>query len=82
MLALAEILLTILAYRRGWKLKALLPVLSSLLAAFMMGLALGAGGGSMNKARPAFLLVDLICLAVLIVFCVRSPKAPSEASLQ
>jgi hypothetical protein len=79
MIALIEIVLTIVAYRKGWKLKALLPLASSLVAAFLMGIALGAGGGSVQRAMPAFFMVDVVCLGVLIGLCVRAPRNSSAA---
>ena len=74
MLTVLEILLTAVAYRRGWKTKALLPLGMSLVVAFLMGIALGAGGGSLERAIPAFFLIDILCLTSLIVLCARSPR--------
>ena len=75
MLALIEIVLTVVAYRKGWKLKALLPLALSFAAAFLMGIVLGAGGGSLQRAMPAFFMIDLICLAALIGLCIRAPQS-------
>jgi hypothetical protein len=74
-----EIVLTIAAYRRGWKGYALLPGALALLAGFLVGLAAQANGGT-AAATPAAILVDIACIVALIVMARRAPAGQSEST--
>lgn len=76
-MGLLEIILTITAYRKGWKAIALIPMGVGLLAGFTAGIAIRAGGGSPQAAGPAFFLGDVICVAVLAWLTARGPKTTS-----
>lgn len=76
MLTLAiEIGLTIAAIKRGWKKSvAWLPIGITYFVCLMMGLAVGAGGGSPEGAIGLAFLIKLICIVVLITMVIRAPK--------
>ncbi|MFC2069976.1 hypothetical protein ACFLTB_02225 [Chloroflexota bacterium] len=61
-----EIFLTILAWRRGWKGWALLPLVIAFGAAFLFGLIMGISGASEEEALVMSLGFDIACIAVLI----------------
>lgn len=89
MLTLAvEIGLTIAAIKRGWrKSVAWLPIGITYFVCLMMGLAIGASGGSPEGAIGLAFLLELICIGVLIAMVVRAPKRqkavqPQEASVK
>jgi len=72
-----EILLTIAAYRRGWKRYALLPGALALLTGFVVGLAIVAGGGSAATDTSGAVFIDLFCIVALIVMACRAPARQS-----
>jgi len=67
MLLIAEIILTIFAWRAGWKWLSLLPVG----IAFAIGLAIGASGGEISAG---VIFVDIAAVIALIIMLVKPPK--------
>jgi hypothetical protein len=85
MLLIAEVCLTVAAWRKGWRFWALLPGGIAMLMGFLMGMAIGANGGSAQQLMPVALLLDFACIAGLIGMVVRAPQkaetvAPSSKS--
>lgn len=74
MLLLLEIGLTIAAWRRGWKAKALLPLVIGAGSAFLIGFIMGMSGISEDGAIVAGLLFDLACIATLITMVIKPRK--------
>jgi hypothetical protein len=74
-LLLVEIGLTIAAWKKGWRAKALLPVGVSLVLGLLFGIAIGLGGGTIEAAFPAAVLVDLVTIGVLITMVRRAPNS-------
>ncbi len=74
MLLIAEIMLTIAAWRKGWKAWALVPMGALLALAFMIGVAMGASGSSTDDAFGVGLVLDLACVISLVILTVRAPK--------
>jgi hypothetical protein len=79
MLLIAEIILVITAWRKGWRWRALLPVVIAFGVAVLMGVAVGAGGGSIDSASPLFTLVDIGLVITLIAMVRRAPAAVQPA---
>ncbi len=78
MLLILEIVLTVAAWRKGWRAWALMPLGVGMSVAFLIGVAIGASGGTAEHVTPLFLLLDLACVGVLIRLAVRGPQqAPS-----
>ena len=75
MLFIVEILLTIFAWRNGWKWLALLPVGIAFFIAFFIGLGIGYAGGTVIPEGVIF--IDLIAIGVLIYMTAKC-KTPVE----
>lgn len=74
MLLILEIMLTVSAWRRGWRWKALIPVAIMMGMAFFGGIAIGASGASITN-NGAFVLLDIL---LVITQAVLSSKAPRQ----
>lgn len=68
-----EIILTIIAFKRGWKWTALWPVGGAILFGFFMGIFLGLTGGSIEEAKSIVIVGDIIAVIILI-WMISSPK--------
>lgn len=75
MLLVAEIILTIFAWRKGWKWFALIPLGVALSLGFLLGMAIGGGGGTIDDVRGLTIVLDIIVVIILIVMNVKSPKS-------
>jgi hypothetical protein len=75
LLLLVEIALTVRAWRKGWKARALLPIGIGMGVAFLLGLAFGSTGAEPGVALVAGIVVDLAIIAALGTMAVRSPAA-------
>lgn len=78
---LFEIWLTVVAWRKGWRMYALLPLGIGMIVAFLVGMAVGASSGSIEHTAPVFFLLDLICLGVLIGMAIRKPQRVQSAEM-
>ena len=79
MLLLIQIALTVAAWQKGWKALALLPIAIAVGLGFCLGLAVEIDGGGMEAMIIPALLVDLGCIAALIVMAVRGRQTPGIA---
>ena len=79
MLLIAEIILTIIAWRKGWKARALLPMTIALGFGIIIGLALAASDGSIEDAMPLCAVIELVCFSGLIYMAARKPKSAQVA---
>ena len=70
MLLIAEIILTITAWRKGWKGWALLPVGICLAIGFMIGMVAGQNGTDIPAAA---LIFDLMAVIALIIMTAKGP---------
>jgi uncharacterized membrane protein YfcA len=79
MLLILEIVLTIIAFRKGWRWKALIPlaVLGGLGA--VVGVAIAANGYTQmpNEARAFLVVGDVICCIWLAVMVAKAKNLPS-----
>lgn len=78
MLLIAEIVLTIFVWRKGWRWFSLLPLVVCIIVGLLAGLAIGAGGGSSDSARVLGIILDVIAIIVLIVMVSIEPKKTTE----
>jgi len=69
MLLIAEIVLTVLVWQKGWKWLSLIPVISALLIGLMFGIV----GGSLIVS-PWIILIDVLAVIALIVMLNITPK--------
>jgi len=73
MLLIAEIVLTVLVWQKGWKWLSLIPVISALLIGLMFGIV----GGSLIVS-PWIILIDVLAVIALIVMLNITPKKNNE----
>lgn len=70
-----EILLTIFAWRNGWKWLSVLPILCVILIGFFIGIVVGASGGDIMVAKDLVVFLDIIVIVCLIILVVKKPKS-------
>lgn len=75
MFLLAEIILTIFAWRRGWRWLALLPIGIVLAIGFFIGVGIGAAGGSVDDIGGGTIIFDILTIIALIVMVSVKPKS-------
>lgn len=75
MIFIIQIILTVVAWRNGWKIKALLPLLILVGIAFSVGFFIGMVGGNESDAYLIGTLLDIATIAVLGIMCFKSPIA-------
>ena len=68
-----QIIMTGVAWKKGWGPKALLPMVIGLGLAFIIGFTAGLSGGSPRDIAAPLVLVDLGMLISLIVMVSRKP---------
>lgn len=73
-----EIILTIFAWRKGWKWLSLIPVGAALLLGLLIGFSVGSSGGSVESVNGFAFFLDLLVIIALIVMNVKDPKTKSE----
>ncbi|MFQ5964354.1 MAG: hypothetical protein ACE5KZ_08730 [Candidatus Scalinduaceae bacterium] len=66
MLLIAEIVLTVIAWNRGWKWFSLMPLGVGAGFAFFVGIVIGAGGGTIENTG-VFVILDFIVIITQIV---------------
>lgn len=74
-----EIVLTVVAWNKGWKWWALVPLGLAVSIAFSVGFVVGLFGGSAGPVMPFFMLLDIGCLLALIILIVLPPEREKEA---
>jgi len=74
MLLIAEIILTVFAWRKGWRWWALAPMAITLLIGFFMGVGIGASGGDIDSVRGISIVFDILATIALIVMVTKGPK--------
>lgn len=77
-----EIILTIIAWRKGWKWLSLVPMAMPIIIGFFTGVGIGLSGGSVDEIPGFMIIFDIIAVIALIIMCFKSPKSKSnETSL-
>ncbi len=74
MLLVIEVVLTVAAWRRGWKAWALAPVLGCAGMGVVFGILCGLNGG-VEQVFVMGLVIDVICIVTLTVMAVCGRKA-------
>lgn len=81
MLLFLEIYLTIAAWRKGWKGWAILPIAIGMAVAFVIGMEVGASGGSNDSAFAVGLIVDFGIILALIMMVLKKPRQIQQAKI-
>jgi len=68
---LVEIILTIVAWKRGWKARALIPLAIAFSVGLIAGIIIGANGGT--EAPAEIMIVDIGALIALIIMSIKKP---------
>lgn len=71
MLLIMEIWLTIVAWNKGWKAVALLPMLAVLGISFFIGVVCGVNETEYEKVLGLCLALDVAAIVSLAVMCIR-----------
>lgn len=71
MLLIVEIILTIVAWNKGWKAKSLIPLASSIVLGLFIGIILGSVG--VTTIPLGVILIDLVAVVILIIMVVKPP---------
>jgi hypothetical protein len=79
LMSLLEVWLTVVAWRKGWRARALVPLAATVISAMLIGFSVGLAGGSIKPVTPVFLLLEFACLGVLIAMATRAPKVDQSA---
>ena len=64
---IVETILTVIAWRKGWRGWALIPIVANLLISFVVGAAIEVSGGYVEMAYLLFLIFDIATVVVLSV---------------
>lgn len=73
MLMVLEIILTILAWRKGWRWKALIPVAIAAGIAFFGGVAIATSGGTAVN-NGIFIIIDILLVITQAVLVSKAPR--------
>jgi uncharacterized membrane protein YfcA len=74
MLLILEIILTIVAWRKGWRWNSLIPVVSAMVIGFLFGIGIGLSGINVDDAKGFAIIIDILATVALIVMCIKKPK--------
>lgn len=75
MLLFLEIIFTIMAWNKGWKAKALIPVAASLVGGFLIGFFIGLSGGSVTGTVQGFvIIIDVLATIAVGIMAFVKPK--------
>jgi len=69
-----EIILTAIAWKRGWRWRSLIPIGAGFGFGFLMGIAIGASGGDPEAAMGLGIIAEFLVLGSLIVLALRPPS--------
>ena len=75
MILIIEIILTIVAWNKGWKAKALLPMGICLAIGILIGMIIGSVG--VTSVPLGLIVFDIAAVVVLIVMICKPPKKDS-----
>jgi len=72
MLLIVQIILTVFAFRNGWKWRALLPLGILLLVAFGIGWSIAVTGGSIETVHTHVFALDIAVILILAIMTMNS----------
>lgn len=79
MLLILEIILTIVAWNRGWGAKALIPIGASLVIGFAIGFFIGLGGGHITAGVVGIVrILDFIAMGIIAFMAFVKPVSANE----
>jgi hypothetical protein len=73
-----EIILTVFVWKKGWKWMALLPLGGALFIGFLIGLGIGASGGSVDDVSGLAVFIDVAAIVALIIMLIKGPKTDTH----
>ena len=73
-LLLIQIVLTVIAWRKGWKWYSLIPLLGAIFIGLIIGISVGSNGGSVNNVQGLTIFLDIVTTIILAILCVKSPN--------
>ena len=73
-----EVVATVMAWRKGWRWRALLPGGLSVVLGFTIGIVVTASGGNIDDYIGLCAIFDLLALGVLVFMNCRTPKHVHE----
>lgn len=76
-----QIILTIIAWRNGWKWKSLLPTGVVFLIAFFIGIGISIGGGT-PQYEFNYTILDIISIIFLIIMSFVEPKNSKKEEIE
>ena len=79
MLMIIEIILTVSAWKKGWKGWALLPLGIGMPLAFVIGIVVNASGGTTGQVAISCLILDVIAIIALGIMTSRAPEGTKES---
>jgi hypothetical protein len=80
---LVEIILTIIAWVRGWKWWALLPLGIALAIGFFVGVGIASTGGTINtNDMMSFIWVDILAVIALGIMCFKKREVKSDNKVE
>ncbi len=71
-----EIILTVIAWRRGWGARALIPVSVAAAGGFLIGIGAAASGGTIEQVMGPAILLELFCFVALVYLAVTRRQSP------
>jgi hypothetical protein len=74
MLIIIQIVLTIFAWKKGWKWYSLIPVAVAFGVGFFIGIGVGSAGGSVSDLSGVVVL-DILAIVALAIMCFVAPKS-------
>lgn len=80
MLLILQIILTIIAWRNGWKWKSLLPVGILLLVSLIVGFMISASGDNIDSVQNHILVLDITSIFILLIMSFKSPQSILETN--
>lgn len=66
-----EIILTVVAWYKGWKWLSLIPVGVAILLGIIVGMSVGLSGGTDISGA---IIIDILAIIALIVMCIKGKK--------
>lgn len=75
MLLIIEIILTIFAWRKGWRWYSLIPMVVALIFGFFLGAGIAASGGNVDSITGLGVIIDILATIILIVMNIKTPNS-------
>ena len=74
MLLIAQIILVIFVWKKGWNWKSLIPIGLSVLFGIILGIMVGTGSTTMSDIQPITITGDVLATIALLIMLVNPPK--------